>query len=253
MQDKLAAQERKVASGRDIVVLSLGRWQAVNRMERSAGHAEFTRPFVHEFDKGIGAAGYFFGEGDGRIVGRLHHEGIQHVFDGEGFFFGQIYLGAAGFCGFGTDRDLILQRKLLLIDFFEDEQEVHELKTTCRIAFRVGMFFVEDFAGAGLDDNGAQARILSDDIRARLRSSGRLGFFRSARGGRNVYGRNEQRNERSQEKSLTHGSLISSGGAGKSSQKMKFITRGAGAERNERKPGIKGLRGGSERWTDGGR
>ncbi len=67
---------------------------------------------------------------------------------------------------FGAHRHLVLERKLLLLDLLQDDEQVHELEDAGRIAFGVGLVLEQDLAGRGVHDNGPQPGITGNGLAA---------------------------------------------------------------------------------------
>ena len=181
-----AAQEGKIPRRRDIMFLAGSRREPVGRTKDRARHPQFTRPLVHQLHKGFRGARDLLGQRHGSVIGRLHHQRIQHLIDAERFLFREPHLGTARLGGPGADLDRVLQVHLPLLQFLEQDEQVHQLEHAGRITFGVGVIFKEHPAAGGIHHDRAQVRIARDAVAiARLFRRGRggwLGFL--WRGGR---------------------------------------------------------------------
>ncbi len=173
-------------------------------------HPEFVRLLLHQPHEPLRRTRHVQGEGDGGVVRRLDHQGVEELLHGEGLVLGEVDLRAPDAGRLRRRRDRLLKVERLLSDPLQDDQQVHQLHDARRVALGVGVL---------LEDRPARLRVHHD--RPDIRRPGARGDLR-ARGGRGGRAERGEQQDGGQQGGATksfHRFLLVSGiGEGKSTR-----------------------------------
>ena len=159
------AELGEIARGGHVGPLAGGRRQAVGRLElRDRRQAEFARLLVHQLDEAFAAAADVLGQGHGRVVGGLHHQGVEQFFQRKRLARIEPHLRAAHVEGFLRHRDGLVEAQLAGLDAVEDHEQVHQLEHAGRIAGAVRAVLEQHAAVAGVHHDGAVVGIARDRL-----------------------------------------------------------------------------------------
>ena len=117
-------------------------------------HAQLLGPLVHHGHEGLFGAGDMLGQGCGAVVGGHHRHGFNHVLHAHLLAGLQVYLTAAlSGCGLRGD-DLVVPGDAPGVQRLHHQQQRHNFGDTGGSQRGVSVFFIEDGAGGGVDQDG---------------------------------------------------------------------------------------------------
>ena len=148
---RLARDEVEVPRGR--VVLGIVKARGVGKVRVLA--AELRRALVHARDKGVDRAVERFAQNVARLVCRDNEHAVEQLLDRHRLTGDDVRRAAVARQTFERRLrrgDGIGQRDLALVNGLEYQQCDHHLGERCGIVLLMGIFLIENFARAGLDE-----------------------------------------------------------------------------------------------------
>ena len=145
--------------------------QAVGVYKVGALHAQLLGALVHLLHEGGDVAAYGHGQDVGRLVGRVDHQAVEQVLNGD--LLSGYDVGGGGVVrdvcqGGGVHSDHGVHGEISPADRLNGQQSGHDLGDAGRVAHLVGVHLMEDLVGihvdeeggGGLQGNGFNARVL---------------------------------------------------------------------------------------------
>jgi len=154
------AENGKVTGCGHIGFLPFGGRQAMHRMKFRIFHAQFLRLLVHQDNKPVLGPSNMRRQGNGGIVGGLHHQGIQQILHRKLLLGVEIHLGATGLGRFRRHLHHLVQFQGSLPDTLQDHVEIHQFEHAGRVQFGVGIGLKQNLAAVSLDQQGGCVGVL---------------------------------------------------------------------------------------------